>query len=455
MNQAIASIIKGKIEGLDFVDKIAGLVSVQSISVRDGEENITKTYPVACCTTADDCKSGAYNDLCPNSDYKTVIYFEDGGVSFERSESNWKYYTSALRLVCWINVAKILEDDCYSGDSCTLASHLITEIIRELPEFPRDETPFHRLYFEISDQAIRSNSIFSAYTYNEKQVQYLMYPYDYFALDIKASFGICMNSDVVPATPCDTIASQIIPIAEDASDIENDSFVANWEEESEAKGYIIDVSKDIDFSTFIIDGLEIGNVKDYNITGLDDANIYYYRIYAYDNNVISVASNIVETKTKAADYFLPPKDLLTEMRTILYVEGVGDFTEDKYYWSSSESAMDGAWGQYINDGTWGQLPKDDTYAVRACRLFTADVGAYELRDTGPAGGLIFYIDGTTYCEAAPSDQSISQSWSNISDIAIGTTGTAIGTGQANTTAIINQTGHTNSAAKLCNDLETC
>ena len=87
---------------------------------------------------------------------------------------------------------------------------------------------------------------------------------------------------------------------------------------------------------------------------------------------------------------------------------------------------------------------------------------YAIRDTGPAGGLIFYInpnyiaDGWLYLEAAPSkwysDSGDPKSvWSNIVDIAIGTTDTAIGTGKANTDAIIGQTDHTGSAAKLCRD----
>jgi hypothetical protein len=98
--------------------------------------------------------------------------------------------------------------------------------------------------------------------------------------------------------------------------------------------------------------------------------------------------------------------------------------------------------------------KYGTYHVRACRSFTANAGAYALRDVGPAGGLIFYIDGTTYYEAAPYDQSTSKAWSNITEMAIGGTGTAIGTGKQNTLDIINQAGHTDSAAKLCNDLIT-
>jgi hypothetical protein len=154
------------------------------------------------------------------------------------------------------------------------------------------------------------------------------------------------------------------------------------------------------------------------------------------------------------DWFLPSKDELSAMYTNLHAEGVGGFGTN-IYWSSSESLFDintYAWSVQFLNGVAVDAVKSNTNYVRACRTFTASAGAYSLRDTGPAGGLIFYIDGTTYYEAAPSDQSTSQAWSNVTGTAIGATGTAIGTGQANTTVIINQAGHTDSAAKLCNDL---
>ena len=48
MNQQIANIIKAKIEGLDFVDKIAGLVSVTYMNVLDKEGNkVQKSFPIA------------------------------------------------------------------------------------------------------------------------------------------------------------------------------------------------------------------------------------------------------------------------------------------------------------------------------------------------------------------------------------------------------------------------
>lgn len=67
---------------------------------------------------------------------------------------------------------------------------------------------------------------------------------------------------------------------------------------------------------------------------------------------------------------------------------------------------------------------------------------YNLRDTGPAGGLIFYInpnyetDGWRYLEAAPqSTEWTSKQWGKSGTEVTGT-GTAIGTGKANTDVIV-------------------
>ena len=75
------------------------------------------------------------------------------------------------------------------------------------------------------------------------------------------------------------------------------------------------------------------------------------------------------------------------------------------------------------------------------------VVAYILQSGDPG-----YVEGETHgLIAATADQSTGKAWSNITAL-VGTTGTAIGTGQANTTAIINQAGCMSGAAWLCNDL---
>jgi hypothetical protein len=211
MNQAIASIIRGQIENLDFVDKIAGLVSAVTMEVKAKDNTtVNKTFPVACCVDPEDCKKGEYNDLMPNSLYKTVIYFEDRGVTFERSAGNFKYYESNLRLVCWINIEKLIESgECKSEVPCTYAAHIVTEIIRHLPEHPQHIPPFSFVYSEIVSQEVRSANIFSAYTYDEKHSQYLMAPYDYFALDIKTSFAICLRETLTYNPICGVQQSSV------------------------------------------------------------------------------------------------------------------------------------------------------------------------------------------------------------------------------------------------------
>ena len=94
---------------------------------------------------------------------------------------------------------------------------------------------------------------------------------------------------------------------------------------------------------------------------------------------------------------------------------------------------------------------------------------YSLGDTGPAGGLIFYIDEAnafswSYLEAAPaSTEWINNQWGSYNSVILGT-GSAIGNGTANTTTIVNWlnnntddthgdvTNKTTRAAYLCDAL---
>ena len=71
-----------------------------------------------------------------------------------------------------------------------------------------------------------------------------------------------------------------------------------------------------------------------------------------------------------------------------------------------------------------------------------------------AGGIVFYVDGTGLhgLVAAPSDQSTGIQWYNGSYVVTGASGTTVGTGQSNTTAIVNVQGAGSYAAKLCDNL---
>lgn len=167
------------------------------------------------------------------------------------------------------------------------------------------------------------------------------------------------------------------------------------------------------------------------------------------------------------DWYLPSILEVKEIYDELYLYDLCGFDKTGHYqvWSSSEepgnptTQATKAYFDPQGSGGYSSGPnnKNSNNRVWAIRSFiSADV--YALRDVGEGGGIIFIIvnngNGTfTYYECYPAQVSGSMYYSNITNVEVGT-GTAIGTGAANTAAIIAQGGHTDSAAKLCNDLST-
>jgi hypothetical protein len=182
---------------------------------------------------------------------------------------------------------------------------------------------------------------------------------------------------------------------------------------------------------------------------------YYYRIRAFDGALHSdwVTGYTSTNSFELDDWYLPSRGELRAMYDNLKVYSVGNFTTD-YYWSSTQAAYNEAWVVSFNNGGYYNSGKDQLYSVRAICSFVAAVDAYAIRDTGPHGGLIFYIKNNsgiyTYFESKTTDQSVNYIWSNVLHSVPTLSG--IGTGMYNTQQIIMQEDHTDSAAKLCNDL---
>lgn len=112
------------------------------------------------------------------------------------------------------------------------------------------------------------------------------------------------------------------------------------------------------------------------------------------------------------------------------------------------------------DGNGTDYVASDTFSMgNADITLYAKWVAFELRDDGPAGGLIFYdkgsyLAGWRYLEAAP----LSTEWGSVvlwsdPDASLIGTNTGIGEGQANTTAIVTAlSGESGRAAQVCDGL---
>lgn len=191
MNKEIADIVLGKISGLEWVDRYAGMVRPYVIHQPgiDGKA-IKKTFPVSCNVTDEDCVlNGTYKDLIPDSKYKSLLYFEDLGINIIGSDRSYINCQSNIKLVCWLNGKKL------GYDGCGISAVAVMSILKVFAGMfnPFNEGNFVKIKISAISEMVKDNAIFSKYSYDEAQTQYLAMPYDFFALNLKVDFSIPFN----------------------------------------------------------------------------------------------------------------------------------------------------------------------------------------------------------------------------------------------------------------------
>lgn len=196
MNGLIANALKGKIlSTITWADRVVGLVKTLTYGAGD-EMKSTIYIPISCDLEASqrDCISNKEHHVVPDSKLKALIYFEDGGCSPTGATSRGLSFTSTLTLVCWMNLQKL------GQTSCAASAFAQAQIIETLNAFQANVSPINTIKVTEMSISPKSAQIFSKYTYDEKSIQYLMYPYDYFALTLKINFEVprgCINNSWV------------------------------------------------------------------------------------------------------------------------------------------------------------------------------------------------------------------------------------------------------------------
>ncbi len=133
----------------------------------------------------------------------------------------------------------------------------------------------------------------------------------------------------------------------------------------------------------------------------------------------------------------------------------GDLVKTGYTFAGWNTAADGSGTDQAEGSTF-------TMGAANVTLYAKWTPLYALRDTGPAGGLIFYVkaggysDGWMYLEAAPRDQDYAgdytPEWGCSGTLIDGADGTAVGTGEQNTIDILAGCATVGIAADICANL---
>lgn len=205
MNRAIsyklAQLLSADLGG--FIDLFGGLVQVAEKEVVSDAKTTVDKFPICdqYIINGTECSvSGKNLPFFPDSqELKGISYFEDGGITPVAFRGGMQQFTSRLRLVIWLNPQKFQAEIAEQ-----LSMQVQSTVIAKLLDV-RSKTYGGLLAVTVSLSKIlpQDKSIFSNYTYNAAQSQYLLLPYQYTAFDLDINFRIKPGcSPVVPADPC-------------------------------------------------------------------------------------------------------------------------------------------------------------------------------------------------------------------------------------------------------------
>lgn len=175
------------LEALNFSEVVGGIATTISQN-KPAKDNkiIIKKFPAYYNENRTTCNASDYIDLVPNSNKRSIIYFENNGIKISPINGNIIECVADVRLVCWANLKKI-------NDTFINADMLRLLVIQAMPSSLSNVLPYSFIRIQLTGEETKNVSIFSKYTYNEEEKQYLIYPFDYFALNYEISFYVGIN----------------------------------------------------------------------------------------------------------------------------------------------------------------------------------------------------------------------------------------------------------------------
>lgn len=184
MNAKIAELLRDEIDGLNFVERTAGLVRSIPIKVpTDDAGMVIKNIPVA-LNNETPCVEEEGMALVPDSSKKSIVFFEDGGINIIGKDIRFIDCESTLTMVAWFNLPQI--NEAYE-DATLLMAKLVSTIPRKLAN-----SDFVTKIRITPSGFLPKDTVYSQYDLDLAENMYFSFPYDYAAFSYTVNFSIPM-----------------------------------------------------------------------------------------------------------------------------------------------------------------------------------------------------------------------------------------------------------------------
>jgi len=165
---------------LPFKDRLVG----ETYALKRKIGQAQKVYPVA-INTPTTCDNSRYIDLVPDNKKKSIIYAEKLNTTVLDRDTRYFFVEERWRLVCWMNM-KII------NKNYTTVYPFLQTVLKRIPAEYGNYGNWIDVYFDYFRQ-VPDSEIFSQYTYNEPEKQFMIYPFGAFALDFNVTYRIAQS----------------------------------------------------------------------------------------------------------------------------------------------------------------------------------------------------------------------------------------------------------------------
>jgi len=194
-------------DGPCWIDKFGGLARTvvhPECNLYDGATKI-KRYPITCNQSVDCFSSGDYENLVPNCNYKSLVYFHQLGMRVSNGDKSSmkhvKKITQQFRMVIWLNLDQLGVDMCNPMEMyyLDLTKHI------DCRKWPSTQNGVGLITTNIvayNSWEDTINKVFRQYNYGDKY-QLFLNPYDIGSIDIEVCYHVDSNcvEDIICGDP--------------------------------------------------------------------------------------------------------------------------------------------------------------------------------------------------------------------------------------------------------------